>query len=281
MNEGINFEIKEKEPDFEGLRVFMVRHGQSEYKELKGEIDDSVVDITEKGKEQINNTVEYLKTKIDKERDIVIFAHSPRKRAVDSMKIIYESLKNDGYDVVDDVKGREVRQRIDNARLLNKDNETINPGTNEYADAVWGVLEKEYERHGDNWFEEAWMKNENDRIKNDTYEMESYSEVKKRSKDHMAFLMRATKKLQPKFAEQGKRVVLIEVAHGENFGDFLEHATSGDNNMSNKEINNGGVLEMFIPISGQTIKSKIWTKDNGEEDLNNVKFDYLKRDFVD
>ncbi len=274
MNEKVSSSM-EREPRFDGIKVFKVRHGQSNYEELRGEISDKTVDITEKGIEQIKKTAEYLKSRIDKENDVVVFAHSPRRRAVDSMKIIYDILKKEGFNVVDDLKNREVRVKMDNAKLFDENNNVIEPGTREYADAAWKVIENEFEKYGDDWFEKSWMKNEKKRIKRHGYEMESLHEVKKRSKDHLAFLMRMAKRVQP--GNTNGNIVLIEVSHGENMQDFLEHASGND---FDGEIENGGVVEMFIPSKGKKIKSNIWTRNKGLKELKEIEFDYLKRDFV-
>jgi len=280
MNEQPKFE-KREELNFDYMKVFRVRHGKSEYEELTGEISDSTIDITPEGVKQIEATTSYLESVLDKSKDVIVFGYSPRRRAIDSMRIIYNKLKESGFNVVDDSRKRELRNKLDSIRLLDKQGQVIEPGTNEYGDSFLEVRKESYEKYGNNWFQEVLAKNKDERIQNDTHSLESLAEVEERSLDHLSFLMRVSKKFQSKLATEGKRLVVIEIAHGEGIAEIIDRSTDGEKSISNNwGIENGGVVEMDIPVKGKTIKSKLWTESGGDEKLKPVNFDYLKRKFI-
>lgn len=120
MEGGINkIESAEKEPT-PFATVFIVRHGDTQYKEefFDPELED---DLTDKGKTQIQELAEKINAEIE-EGDRVYIMKSQRTRAQNSAKIIEERLTQQGHEVVELGDGR---ASLSNIKILDKEKSDV------------------------------------------------------------------------------------------------------------------------------------------------------------
>jgi len=100
INANRSIEKREKESTFEVPTIDIVRHGETEYKELSNPnfkldtdapdfaLDAKHLDLTEEGIKNLYETAEQLASRIDKENEAVLLVTSPQFRAMSSMLII-------------------------------------------------------------------------------------------------------------------------------------------------------------------------------------------------
>ncbi len=91
---------KEKFPFNADLRVDFIRHGKAEYSEEELVSARFEGELSKEGKEQIIKTANELIEKIDKEKELIVIWHSPRKRAKQSAKILEEILEEQKISVL-------------------------------------------------------------------------------------------------------------------------------------------------------------------------------------
>jgi broad specificity phosphatase PhoE len=99
----ITLESKEGGPKQQEIVVDLIRHGATEY---TGEYPD----ITEKGKEEIENTAKRIAATIDPQKEIVVFWSSPLTRAMGSAEIIKEVFTRCGIEIVKQSSVSSLRQ---------------------------------------------------------------------------------------------------------------------------------------------------------------------------
>lgn len=98
--------------------IDIIRHGETDYKELQDEnfkfnpespdfsFDPEHLDLTEKGIENIKKTAEHLASTIDKENEAVILISSPQYRAMSSILIIEKILTENGITIINSSKAK-------------------------------------------------------------------------------------------------------------------------------------------------------------------------------
>jgi len=124
-NELINeSEIKqEKEIDLNVPVIDIIRHGETEYKELTNpnfkfkpedpdfKLDQKHLDLSLEGIENILKTAKNIESRIDKENEIVLFVTSPNYRAESSALLIKDYLEKAGILTVDKyLKSKNIEQ---------------------------------------------------------------------------------------------------------------------------------------------------------------------------
>jgi len=105
-------ESREKERDLRVPIIDIVRHGQTDYKELKDpnftfnpkapdfRLDAAHLDLTEEGIRNILETAQQLVSTIDKEHEAVVLVSSPNYRAQSSILLIEKVLLENGVTVL-------------------------------------------------------------------------------------------------------------------------------------------------------------------------------------
>ncbi|MBU4369326.1 hypothetical protein KKG58_01015 [Patescibacteria group bacterium] len=103
----------EKEPYLSVPIIDIIRHGETDYKELTKcdfrldsssadfKLDEDHLDLNQKGIKNILNTAEKLEARIDKEKEVVLFITSPNYRAESSMLLIKDHLAKSGILTID------------------------------------------------------------------------------------------------------------------------------------------------------------------------------------
>src|SRR3989344_8537492 len=85
--------------DISTIRLFVVRHGASEYLERDfvkkmGKWNPEVHDLTPEGEKMVSKSAEDIAKEIDSQKNIVVFLSSPRARALRTMEIIEKNLRS-------------------------------------------------------------------------------------------------------------------------------------------------------------------------------------------
>lgn len=110
---------REKEPNFDVPTIDIIRHGDTDYKELQKsgfkinlddpnfKLDPEHLDLNEKGIQAVRETAEHLADKIDKDKEIVLFITSPQLRAISSMLIIEDVFSSRGINILNSGCGKD------------------------------------------------------------------------------------------------------------------------------------------------------------------------------
>ncbi|OGM99261.1 MAG: hypothetical protein A2915_02665 [Candidatus Yanofskybacteria bacterium RIFCSPLOWO2_01_FULL_41_34] len=107
MNSKKEFEKLTTPEKFEAVRflkVFIVRHGLTEYKEREsvkkfGKWNPGIHDITPEGEDELRDTALRIIQEINPKTDIVVFLSSPRARAQSSMRILDDEFRQRGIEI--------------------------------------------------------------------------------------------------------------------------------------------------------------------------------------
>jgi len=180
-------------------RVFLVRHGESEYKEYFDENPKNVdFDLTEQGKEEIENASLILSSLINKDNPVRVIS-SPRIRTLNSAGIISEELKKEHFEIKPgDVKKTETMQ-----------------GVKTFTDAteLWTELTDKYEKLGTT-LDKEWREG---RMRDDS-RLESDIQIQERLRESFIKGIRILRRTQ-----QGSRDLsqTILVTHGETVSAIL------------------------------------------------------------
>jgi broad specificity phosphatase PhoE len=252
------------------LRVFRVRHGETDYKEHTNQGDETVdFDLTKEGRASIVQAAEAIAGELDPERDIVLLATSTRKRTRDSAELIRNYLSEKGFDVRFD-DDRSVRDWLQGSDLLDDENVVVPPGTPEHASifarlSAMPDLHAKHQRGELSGFEKA-------------------DAVQGRSRNHLALLTRFARRVQ--FPE-GKNIVVVETEHEETLDELVRTATDGERGMATGTgPAKGEVLELTIPREGEDGQRTVpmgvrsLSEDLARALNTTIEFDYLKREFV-
>lgn len=255
------------------VRLFRVRHGVSAYKEHEKTLQEGEDDLTEEGIRQIEQSADRISDMLDPATDIVAVISSTRRRAIDSASIIRERLTQKGFTVWDDPKKRDKRDDIRSADLEAADNSSVPIRDPRYLEAMREISEASVML--EEGYMKAWAQEAQPASKQ--YHRESYDSISKRSRDHLALLMRVARRVQPAI---GRHLVIIEVEHSESIAEFLDIASGGTQSLrgSGYEIPNGNFVELSLPVEGDIIRSTLHVGDTPTE-LNPVEFNAKRREF--
>jgi len=284
----MNFEQKEQKEqvNLNNIKVFRVRHGESNYDELSKEnIDAENSDLTDEGVKSLEKTSEKLLEILNPETDLIVIASSERRRAMASAEIIDRKLREANFTIWEDPKqeerngkARNIRSKINDMEIIDKESKkVVKPGDEKYWEASGDAWAKHLGENPEIPIKDAyplWFKGELERLDGEQYESDSKKEIDKRSKEHLAFLMKVSQKFQPKLAKENKRIVIIEVEHGESLDSLSQK-------LSESKVSHGGFLELDIPTNGDEIDIKNYdNKSNKTTNIEIIKFNAKKRDFI-
>ncbi len=276
---------KEKEIDLKKIKVFRVRHGNSEYREvMKNTIEDDELDLTEKGILELEQTAEHLTKILSSKTDIVVVASSERRRAISSSNIIKNRLIAAGFIIWNDPvtkngrNPRTVLKRINDMEIINEESgKIIPPLTETYWDAsgdIWAEYTKEGATISPKDAYSMWRDKKIERLSGDRHESESMQDIDNRSTNQLALLIKIANKFQPGLASEGKRLVIIEVEHDESLDGFTEKTGA------EKSIRHGGFFELDIPVNANEISIKVWNIGEVEKNVGTISFDAKSRKFI-
>ena len=274
MKEVSPLESPEKPPEY--MKVFRVRHGETEYKEqtTPGGIAEDQTDLTENGKQQIEQAADKIAARLDKEKDIVFVASSPRRRTQDTASIIRNKLQELGFELWDDEKSRSqlIQQRIRNIDVFDADGNALVPTHPDYAGFFNGAV-----AHIAQEATKLGMSDVEYLAANPHPSLETLDSTAKRSRDHLTYLMRVAHAIQPKFT---RRLVIIEAEHVESLDDFTGQVTSQARTEKNKTgMKKGEVVEIDIPVSGNELQVRFIDQE-GPGNAYTVKYDATTRTFL-
>lgn len=258
----------EKIPQWESIRVFRVRHGDTPYKEQLGGLEEGGIDLTEKGVQQLEEAANEIAERLDKEGDVISIISSPRQRARDSADIIRRILIERGFSVWEDPKERIEQDRIRSTDLFNDEDEIIHVDDPKYVEG-WSKIAADMPQQlqqGETGTQ-LWKRG-------GIASTEKSEDVYSRSRDQLTFLTRIARQIQPKV---DKHIVIIQVEHEETMDDLLEVASGGKLGIAaGSGSEKGEVFELDIPVSGNGIKFTPISR--GLEPVT-LEYDHLKREF--
>ncbi len=240
------FEVKEKEPTQPDLRVDFVRHGKPEYTDE--EIKSATIEgnLTEEGINQAKERALELASKIDKEKELVVFWVSPKQRAQQAAKIIFDTFQEQLIPVIKDLRTVKSLSDVKMSPVFIADllkNDAIGK-----------------------WME-YWTESD---LPKDT---EKPEEVKKRVERIITYLERIARNITP---AEGRKLHFICVGHEEIFRDLLEEGY-GLGTKNNTGPSYGEVMSVDINKSehGKNARLKVEYHGQGVE----LEFDKENRKF--
>lgn len=95
--EGNNLEKTYNHEKEGGVKITLFRHGVAKYNQEAVDLEDAD-DLKEEGKEEVIEKVNKLSEEMDSDEEVVIWS-SPTGRTLETAKIIYEVLKEKGFDI--------------------------------------------------------------------------------------------------------------------------------------------------------------------------------------
>lgn len=239
-------ETKEDYPDH--MKVFRVRHSETEYKELfGGELKEGDFDLTDKGMEQIEAAAQRIAAKLDRDNDVICIISSPIRRTRDSAKIMREYFHANNYEVWEDPKGRTTHPRIRAVDFLDENGQALEPGDENYTENIKRIIKEIDRMKPEGMPSEEFYYNNSEKIP----QGEKYEDVKKRVATHMRGLQMVARSIQPKVK---KRIVIVQLEHGETVDAMLENASSRQ--LTGKKgtgAKNAEILELTIPVKGDGV----------------------------
>lgn len=132
MNE--NLPVPEVLPSTDHLKVFVVRHGQSDYLEREhvketGHWNPEMDDLNSEGKATVNETAQTMANMIDPEKDIVIFLSSPRARAITTQRLIAACFSAKGIQIDEAMSSKieALRSGGNDSPVADKQGKVVNP----------------------------------------------------------------------------------------------------------------------------------------------------------
>ncbi len=263
---------KKEQEKFSHIKVFRVRHGDTEYYEhtQEKELGPDDFDITSKGEGQMRTAAETIERELNKDEDVVCIVTSPRIRTQNGKKIIGEYLKDRGFLLWNDARMDKPQDRVRNIDVYGEDGDVVPVGDEQYPEIFNQVIADLEERTPENMSRDAYMR------KDGHEKLESFEDIGKRSRRQLSGFMRIAKRIQPKL---DRRIVIIQLEHCETLDDFYEQASSGEYAMINDSgPSKGDVVELDIPVDGDEIRVEFLEKEVGKK--RKIKFDYLSGEFT-
>lgn len=241
------FERRESKMPFDAdLKVDFIRHGRSEYTDEERKSAKFEGNLTEAGIDQIKDKALELVGQIDKEKELVVFWVSPRKRAQQTAEILYNIFQEQNISVIKNLKTIESLSDVRMSPNLIKDLLKNN------AIGKWM---------------EYWAESD---LPKDT---EKPEEVKKRVERIIAYLERIARQITP---AENKKLHFICVGHEEIFRDMLEEGYGlGTKNSTGPSY--GEVMSMGIIKSKQGQDAVLDLRYKGQE--TKLRFDKESRRF--
>ncbi|MFZ2188633.1 MAG: phosphoglycerate mutase family protein [Candidatus Moraniibacteriota bacterium] len=271
-----NFEINispEKErKKFSHMKVFRVRHGDTQYHEhtqgKKMERED--LDVTPKGEMQMDSVARIIGRRLNKENDVICVIASPRVRTQNGKKIFEEYFKKKGFSVLNNKRIDLPQERIKSVDIYDDAGNVVPVGDEKHPALFERIVSDLEKRTPEGMSRDAYM------FESGHENLESFEESKKRSRRQLAGFMRIAKNIQLKF---DKHIVIIQIEHCETLDDFYEQASGGEYSMiSDSGPKKGEVVELDIPVEGNEIEVEFIGRERGKK--RKVRFDYLSKNFL-
>ncbi len=224
----------EGETPFEAdLKVDFIRHGKPRY--IDEEIRSAIIEgnLTEEGIGQIKERALELAGKIDKEKELVVFWVSPKRRAQQTAEILFDVFKEQDIPVIRDLK---TVKSLSDAKM-----------TPEFIENLL--------KSGVGKWMEYWTESD---LPEGT---ETPEEVKKRVERVITYLERIARNT---VSTGGKKLHFICVGHEEIFSDLLEEGY-GLEIKSGAGPGHGEVMSMDIKKSEQEQDAVLKLKYRGQE----------------
>lgn len=267
INEIDNLEKREM-PKWKDIKIFRVRHGDSKYNEHLKAIKENESDLTDQGAQQSLEAAKTIEQQLDKDKDIICLAYSPRYRAKNTGEIVKDHLASRGFLIYKDAKEREKQKRVRGADLLDYNGLSVEPKEERHAEVYQKRLKEAFASmpRGES-LAKYWLQGEVDIL-------EKPESVKKRTRNQLTFLMRIARNIQPKI---DKHIVIIEVEHEETIDELLKVASREELGiLKDSGLEKGEVMQLNIPIEGDEISIRLLNRDI---DLKPVHYDHIKRIF--
>ncbi|MBU4257299.1 histidine phosphatase family protein [Candidatus Parcubacteria bacterium] len=261
--------IEKREPSkWEDIKVFRVRHGDSKYNEHMKTGKEDKNDLTETGIQQALDAAKTIESQLNKDNDIICFAHSPRFRAVNTMVVVKEYLASRGFLIYEDIKERERQERIRGADLVDYEGSIVAPEDEKHSELYLKRMKESFKSmpRGESLGKYSML--------GEIEMFEDPENVKKRARNQLTFLMRVAQNIQTKI---DKHIVIVQVEHEETIDETLKISSQGKLGILKDEpIGKGEVMQLNIPTKGDEIKAKLLNKD---VELKPLHYDYIKRIF--
>ena len=243
---------QEKEPEIQTVEVDFLRHGESTYKQRHAPKDEKVEDLTELGKEQIQQQAEALAQSIDRENELVVLWSSPAWRAQDSIEIIKKVFVEKGIDVAHEKTITSMRQ------ILEKDLD--------YMDGVW-------QKAKDEGVSGDVVVTRDPEFQQKSDKFESYPEIQRRSENVYNWIRYIAERIDTK----GKKLHIIGVGHMEFLEPVMEQLYSFDVERG-EGIGKGEVMKITFAYNKGNKNMEISSDFRGQH-RDGIRFDKNQRKF--
>jgi broad specificity phosphatase PhoE len=265
-------ETRETEPDFKVPIIDIVRHGQTNYKELttpsfvfKSEIvrenlDPEHLDLTEEGIKEILEAAEQIEQRLDKQNEIVLLATSPNFRAQSSMLLIEKYLSEHGVTILNP-ENTLITQSLRQITFRDTSHDEWVKRHMEYIKDKPGFANLPTEEAHSQIVNEAFGQTI------DEFCTENYDDINQRFDNFIRHMSNIQNWLSPdtKNLLKGKRLRVIALTHEELPARFMTQALEARENLKK-----GQVLEISPLESGssdeQEIKVSLLKKTSGESE---------------
>ena len=246
-------EDQEKEPKIQTVEVDFLRHGESTYKQRHAPKDGKVEDLTELGKEQIQQQAEFLAQSINPENEIVVLWSSPAWRAQDSTEIIERVFTEKGIEIAHEKAIPLMRQ------IREKDLD--------YMDNVW-------QKAKDKGVSGDVIVTRDPEFQQKSDKFESYPEIQRRSEGVYNWIRYIAEKIDT----EGKKLHIIGVGHMEFLEPIMEQLFDFDVEKG-EGIGKGEVMKITFVYNQDNKKMEISSDFRGQHKTG-ITFDKDQRKFL-
>lgn len=286
---------KEKELEIKPPIIDIIRHGETEYKELQDpnfkldvenpefKLDAKHLDLTDEGIENIRKTAEKLATTINKENEVVILVASPQFRAMSSILIIEEVFQNHGIIILNSSHEKELgKSKGIKTSPVGLGQIPINEELRkEGFGKTW--LEAHAQFGKDNPEKSNLPPAEYHRLVAETLGKEltevfskSHQDMDQGFKKFLRHIVNIEKYLQDETKEllNGKQLRIVSVTHEERLGEFAKEALNLDRAVSKAqllEVRPEGILSTGKEIEASV---RLFGKNDNSDLLSNVKLNF-------
>lgn len=266
--------IENQEPKHpEYLKVFRFRHGSTQYTELNHEVPTDEFDLTEEGKQEIIQGVNSILSELDKDKDVIVFATSPKVRAMGSMLLARKIIEEKGFTIWqsrDDL--RLIREKIRSGDTLDAAGNPIEKGQPGFSEAQKRALDQVAELlTPESDVPTAWA-NHPDEISG----FEKFNNVGERANKEVGLLFKIAHLVQGK---TDKQIVVMSFEHGETVDPVIN--TLGEGEITQRKGNplkKGEPLRMDISTKDYSMKVSLPLRDGVEEEV--INFDKQTKTFT-
>jgi len=252
--------------------VYRMRHGDTNYYEHTHESDDwEKHDLKEEGIESMKANARIIAEQHKTEKDDVIFCvvASPRVRAQNGKRIIEKELAAAGFNVWDDARTNKPQKMVRSLDISDENGEDV-PTKDERHPDFFNAIQAELKSDESGYVERLAQHG----IKN----LETLESVSKRTRHQLSKFFRIARTIQPKV---GKRIIVIEIEHGETLDDSMEQVSFGERTMKKgTEAQKGEMIKIDIPVDpGKNEMEVAFSQDEGFGEEKKIDYDPDKKEF--